>query len=235
MPYRRTPFAQDEWYHIYTRGIDKRTTFQRAEDFHRFKLLLFLANDTKPFEIRNYKGKSLEQIVGLPRRNPLVRIGAYCLMGNHPHLLLQEMVEGGITRFMHKVGTGYTMYFNLIHDRIGNLFVKPFRSRHIANDSRLRYVAQYIHLNPAELYEPKWKQGIVRDVKGLEEKILGYKYSSLPDYYGAQRPERAMLDSNAFEMIGDQLPPLSTVLAEAAEYYAEIEQELEAKTYRDID
>ena len=232
MPYRRTPFAQDEWYHVYTRGIDKRTTFHRAEDFHRFKLLLYLANDTKPFEIRNYKDKSLDQIMMLPRKNPLVRIGAYCLMGNHPHLLLQESSEGGISRFMHKIGTGYTMYFNLIHNRIGNLFVKPFRSKHIPDDSGLRYVAQYIHLNPAELFEPQWKQGIVRDRQRLEKKLLDYKYSSLPDYHGIVRPEKAILDNDAVSVISDNLPPLSRILDEAAEYYAEIESDLERKTHQ---
>ena len=152
MGYRRVPFAVDEWYHCFTRGIDKRTTFEDEDDAARFTELLCLANDTKPIERSNFAHTSHQAILEIPRHQTIVSIGAYYLMGNHYHLLLQEKSEGGISKFMQKVGTGYTMYFNEKNDRIGSLFVGPFRSKHIAQDAYLRRVTQYIHLNPAELF-----------------------------------------------------------------------------------
>src|SRR5579859_6476622 len=134
MGYRRTPFVEGEWYHCYSRGIDKRTVFENPEGFNRFIELLYLANDSKLIDRAAMRSLSHEKILQLPRKANLVAIGAYCLMGNHFHLLLQEKVPNGISKFMHKVGTGYTKYFNLKNDRIGNLFVKPFRSKHIHDD-----------------------------------------------------------------------------------------------------
>ena len=82
---------------------------------------------------------------------------AYCLMPNHFHLLLQDALPagGGISKFMQKVGTAYTMYFNASRERAGNLFVKPFRSKHVSDDRYFKRVAQYIHFNPIELMEPE--------------------------------------------------------------------------------
>lgn len=225
MGYRRVPFAPDEWYHCFSRGIDKRTIFEAPEQFERFTQLLYLANDENRIERDNFYHLSPSQILQLPRNKPLVAIGAYCLMPNHYHLLLQEKVEGGISKFMHKVGTGYTTFFNQKHDRIGNLMVKPFRSKHISNDRYFKRVAQYIHLNPIELFEPAWKKGRVKNSKMLQEKLVAYKNSSLPDYVGIQRIEKGILDKKSIDLIGSGLPPLQDILTDMAAYYAQIESE----------
>lgn len=225
MGYRRTPFALGEWYHCFSRGIDKRIVFSAKEDFQRFEQLLYLANDTKPINRALIRNLPHEEIFELPRTQPLVAIGAYALMRNHPHLLIQEKTENGISRFMHKVGTGYTMYFNLKYRRIGNLLVKPFRSKCIGDDDYLRHVAQYIHLNPAEIFEPSWKQGKVKDIRRLEQNLLKYEHSSLPDYFGEKRPECAILDEEAMDIIRDGLPTLASILQETKEYYVEIARE----------
>jgi len=223
MAYRRVPFALDEWFHCYSRGIEKdRLVFETPGDFRRLTQLLYLANDTQPVERGRFEHVPHEKIFGLPRTHPLVSVGAYCLMGTHPHFLLQEKTEGGITKFMRKIGTGYTMYFNLTRKRIGNLLIKPFRSKHVASDEYLQRVVQYIHLNPAEIYEPQWKKGVVQNITLLEQKIRSYAYSSLPDYLGIARPERTILNSETMEAIGANLPPFPEILAEAKEYYAEL-------------
>lgn len=147
-------------------------------------------------------------------------------MNNHYHLLLREIAENGISRFMQKVGTGYSMYFNAKNQRIGNVFVKPFRSKHIVDDIYLRHVLQYIHLNPAEIFEPGWKKGIVADMRSLERQLAEYPFSSLVDYHGSTRPELAVLDFAAFDLLSDGLPKLSRVLKGAADYYASIEKAL---------
>ncbi|HBI17341.1 MAG TPA: hypothetical protein DDY52_04330, partial [Candidatus Moranbacteria bacterium] len=48
----------------------------------------------------------------LSLRNPIVEIIAYCLNPNHYHFILKQLEENGITKFMHKLSTSYTMYFN---------------------------------------------------------------------------------------------------------------------------
>lgn len=221
--YRRVPFAIGERYHCFSRGIDKRITFQSEDDCRRFVQLLYLANDTKPIERDNFYHLSHDEIFFRPRSLPIVSIAGYCLMRNHYHLLLHEIVENGTSLFMQKVGTGYTMYFNAKNQRVGNLFVKPFRSKHVGNDEYLCHVLQYIHLNPAETFEHEWKKGRVADRRRLQTRLISYPFSSLMDYFGAERPERAILDPAAFSVLKTNLPPLSSVIDEAATYYAEIE------------
>ena len=150
-------------------------------------------------------------------------IGAYCLMPNHFHLLIKEIAEGGITKFMHRVGTSYTMYFNVKRERVGNLFVKPFRSKHVAGDIYFRRVAQYIHLNPVELFEPQWKTGVVSNGDVLERRLKKYPYSSLPEYSGAKRLESTILDQESVELLKEDAPPLNELIPEMAAYYAELE------------
>ena len=117
------------------------------------------------------------------------------------------------------------MYFNEKHGRTGNLFIKPFRSKHIHSDSYLRRVAQYIHLNPIELFEPSWKEGKVKKMHTLERNLLAYPFSSLPDYFDVRRFERNILDNGAVDLIRDNLPTLGATLSEVRAYYEETEKE----------
>lgn len=223
MGYRKTPFALGEWYHCYTRGIDKRSTFQTERDFERFIEALYLSNNTESVERGRFQHKTHAEILELDRSKPLVAIGAYCLMPNHFHLCLKELRDGGISKFMQRVGTSYGKYFNIKNDRIGNLFVKPFRAKHIASDEYLTKVIQYIHLNPVELYEPQWKEGIVRDMHALLENIRYYSHSSLLDYEGNIRPESALISwSEVNDFLLEKMPPLASLLDEARAYYEEL-------------
>lgn len=225
MGYRRTPFAVGEWYHCYSRGVDGRETFPQDIDYRRFTEFLYLANGTKPIERNFFRGEAHEAVFLRERGEQYVVVGAYCLMSNHFHLLLQEKREEGITKFMHKLGTGYTMYFNAKHKRIGNLFVKPFRSKHIADDRYLKQVARYIHLNPAELHEPRWKEGIVGDFENLEKFLHRYQHASLPEFGGVaseSRAERAILEESMITFLNEDLHISSKTLQESAEFYREL-------------
>lgn len=218
----REIFAVDEWYHCYSRGVDKRTVFEDESDYARFKNLLYLCNSMTPIHrsaIAKLKGREVYEI---ERGEPLVAIGAYCLMPNHFHLLLRELREGGISEFMRKVGIAYAMYFNIKRERIGNLFVKPFRAKHVSDDDYFRKVAQYIHLNPAELYEPGWKEGRIGDLSILGRNIRAFKHSSLPDYLTAERAEKVILDAESRDLIGAEMPKLEELLYESLLYYRDL-------------
>ena len=92
MSHHATPFAPDEWYHCFNRGVDKRIVFTNPEDYERFLMLLYACNSREPIHISNvYQGRTLVDLVAaVARKETLVDIGAYCLMPNHYHLLLRE-------------------------------------------------------------------------------------------------------------------------------------------------
>ena len=153
----------------------------------------------------------------IPLADKLVATGAFCLMPNHFHFLLSPIKENGISRFMQKLGTAYSMYFNIKYERVGGLFISPFRSKHLHDDEYFQYAIQYVHCNPAELYEPKWKEGNVRDMEELQKKLLEYPYSSFEAFNKTNHPFRALLNSSVFD-IETQTPP-KQMLEDAREYY----------------
>ena len=144
-------------------------------------------------------------------------------MPNHFHILIKEIVEGGISLFMNRLGNSYTKYFNIKYKRNGNLFIKPFSSKHVGDDGYFSHIAQYIHLNPIELFEPGWKDGNVRDI-GESGNLLGrYPYGSLPDYLNSNRQENSILNKDFVKLLSEDLPSLSNILQDAAEYYHNLE------------
>lgn len=222
MAFRQTEFAHNEWYHCYTRSIDKRTVFETSRDYERFLQALYVCNGTRTTQRSTLYKPSHDRFFTLPRGHPLVAIGSYCLMPNHFHLLMREIRDAGISTFMQKLGTSFSMYFNVSRAHVGNVFIKPFRSKHIDDDRYLKQVAQYIHLNPIELFEHAWKLGRVKNMRTIERKLREYRYSSLPDYCGVKRVENAILDVEAVDMF-NELPILRDILIEAAEYYADLD------------
>lgn len=78
----------------------------------------------------------------------LIHIICYCLIPNHYHLLVKQVVDRGIEKIIHKVGTGYTNYFNKKYNRSGALFQGKYKAKHIEDDLYLAQLSTYIHLNP---------------------------------------------------------------------------------------
>jgi putative transposase len=197
---RSIVLAPGEHYHVYNRGADKRKIFLDRADYERFISLLYLANSGIPLHRSDYRTKDPKEIFLIPREAPLVDIGAYCLMPNHFHILLHEHSEGGISTFMQKLTTGYTMYFNKRHERRGTLLEGTFKAQHVGQDEYLKYLFAYIHLNPIGIIEHEWKEHRIKDKKAAEAFIDSYRYSSFLDYAkeGGLRAERAILNPYAF-------------------------------------
>ncbi|MEK7509241.1 MAG: transposase [Patescibacteria group bacterium] len=181
---RRTTFAEGEYYHLYNRGVDKRTVFSTRGDFERFKAYLYLLNDEESTRASNFfEGTRGKDPYENARGNPLVAIGAYCLMPNHFHLLVTPLLEHGVPRFMQKLLTAYTMYFNERTLRSGSLFEGTYKSRHAESDTYLKYLYAYIHLNPARFFITDWQKATEGDLHSLEHKIATYPYSSAHEYF----------------------------------------------------
>lgn len=192
---RKFSFAIDEYYHIYNRGTDKRTIFLDEEDWQRFSALLYLCNSERNIVFRDIP---IGLAYGYERGETFIDIGAYCLMPNHFHFLAREKIQNGISLFMQKFSTAYSMYFNIKYERSGGLFEGPFRAKHVDNDNYLKYLFSYIHLNPIKLIEPEWKNTGVANKKVAEDFLKNYRYSSYDEYSGTEREEAAILTRSFF-------------------------------------
>jgi len=105
-------------------------------------------------------------------------------MPNHFHLILKQLVEKGISKFMQKLGTGYANYFNEKQERTGALFEGRFKSILIEDHGYLKHLSRYIHLNCIDLIEPNWKENGIEDWEAANEFLNNYKWSSYLDYIG---------------------------------------------------
>lgn len=175
MGLRRKPFVEGEYYHIYNRGVEKRKIFLDREDYLHFLKLLYICNSNKSITLRDI-GKYFD------RGKNITDIGAYCLMPNHFHVLCKEKAKNGISVFMKKLSTAYAMYFNKKYRRTGVLFQGRFKSGYVNTDRYLKYLYAYIHLNPAKLKNPKWKELKNSNSKKLLFYVKEYPYSSLYEY-----------------------------------------------------
>ena len=150
---KRPFFKENCIVHIYNRGVDKRTVFLDDGDYIRFIHYLFVLNDKK--QDINLGRKLIMKEVEPPSlkkpRELLVEILAFVLMPNHYHLLLKQKSENGITKFMQKIGTGYTMFFNEKYPRTGSLFQGRFKAVLLKRDAHFLFLPHYIHLNPLDL------------------------------------------------------------------------------------
>lgn len=194
MSIRKTGFAINEYYHIYNRGNSKQIIFKDTEDYAHFVKLLYLCNSTRSITYRDISRNTYE----FNREETLVFVGAYCLMTNHFHLLIKEKIENGISKFMQKISTAYSMYFNKKYKRTGGLFEGKFKSQHINIDRYLKYIFSYIHLNPVKFIEPEWKKAGIKDIKSTIEYLKNYQYSSYLDYSGEKRLRSKILDMKEF-------------------------------------
>lgn len=196
---RKVIFAPDEFYHIYNRGVDKRIIFSDRRDRERFLKILYLANSSKPVNFREQVDKkSTAEVFSLVRGETLVNIGAYCLMPNHFHLLMQEKHSGGISSFLKKLTTSYAMYFNKRYQRTGRLFENTFKSSHVDEDRYLKYLFAYIHLNPVKLLEPSWKEKGVQNLPATKKYLAVYADSSYLDYLNHDRPQKTIINQDSF-------------------------------------
>jgi putative transposase len=140
-------FAEDQFYHVYNRGVDKRDIFLDDDDYSVFLGLLkkYLtgkdSNKTHRHSFKSLKGQ--------------VELHSYCLMPNHFHLLFYQKDMDAITKLMRRVNTGYVMYFNGRYGRVGALFQGKLKAAHVNADDYLHHISRYIHMNPED-YQ-KWK------------------------------------------------------------------------------
>lgn len=124
---RRQESASDI-YHVICRGCGRQILFE--DDVDRRKYLSFLKE-------------------GLDQNGSI--LFAWCLMGNHVHLLIKSPIEA-LSNLMRVLNSSYSMYFNKRHDRVGHLMQGRFKSEPIETDEYFLTVLRYIHRNPEKAH-----------------------------------------------------------------------------------
>lgn len=148
---RRTQLVKGEYYHVYNRGVDKRNIFSDDFDYLRFLESAKEFNRVDPIGSlyqNSFRDKSGPRASGsnlVPKR--LVEIVAYCLNPNHYHFILRQLANEGISKFMLKISSGYTTYFNWKYKRTGVLFQGTFKAAHIQSNDHLLRLSAYVNMN----------------------------------------------------------------------------------------
>lgn len=156
-------YEEGAFYHIYNRGVEKRSIFLDDQDYKVFLsyLKLYLVDPAlqgSPLQVS--PSKQLKNYAGE------IELHCYCLMPNHFHLLVRQNSQMAIKSFMMSLATKYSIYFNKKYKRVGRLFQGIYKAVKVDSEEQLVHLSKYIHLNSA--------------VAGSSE-----DFSSLPNYLGA--------------------------------------------------
>ncbi|MFA6278819.1 MAG: transposase [Candidatus Paceibacterota bacterium] len=196
-----------ELWHALNRGVDGRDLFMDDRDRLRFIHDLYEFDDTEPANPNvGYHFKSMDIVspyINKRSRTRLVEIHGWCLMKNHYHLLMSELMEGGLSLFLRKLNVGYAKSFNEKYGRVGTLFQSRTKKILIENDAHFNYILHYIHLNPldylagAEAWRERSHAGIA-NAKDALNYLEQYRWSSYLDYAG-QKNFPSILTTSIFK------------------------------------
>ncbi|MFY9462957.1 MAG: transposase [Candidatus Sungiibacteriota bacterium] len=190
MPTVRPKIIVGELYHVYNRGVEKRITFMTRQHYMRFIAAMQFFNTSRQVTLRDFLGSNVIKKTGvqpLQEGRRLVQIGAFILMPNHFHFLLKPLVEGGVSLFMQKLGSGYTAFFNLKHSRSGALFQGRYKVKHIDSDRYARYIQAYIPLNALDRVMPNWREDGIKRIDDAKRIAGVHSWSSFSSYIGENR------------------------------------------------
>lgn len=180
-------FIENGYYHIYNRGVDRREIFLEPDDSRMFLGIIkrYLAPTQQDESRPGFKSEK-PSIVSHKQQMNLhgqVFLLAYCLMPNHFHLLVKQNNPSGITQFMRRVCTNYSMYFNKKYNRKGTLFESIYKAALIDDESQLVHLSRYIHLNPIKLRVSRFGPVATVSTASPDE----YEYSSYSKYVSGER------------------------------------------------
>jgi len=145
MPRQARKKSESGIYHVMLRGINQQQIFEAAEDYCKF---LEILSDCKA--ICEY------------------RVYAYCLMGNHIHLLIREGTES-LEQMFKRIAGRFVYWYNVKYQRVGHLFQDRFKSEPVDTEEYFLTVLRYIHQNPTKAK--------------LCKQVEDYRYSSYMEYF----------------------------------------------------
>jgi len=181
---RKINFSNNEYYHIYNRGVDKRDVFLDEGDYFRFLKSMTEFNTNKidgglyrkflreraVNEINKVGDQGSASNLEAEPLAPLVEFICYCLNPNHYHFILKQLTDEGIVKFMQRLGTSYTMYFNTKNKRNGVLFQGKFKATQVTSFEHLLWLSVYVNTNA--------------QIHGITNNATDYPWCSYPAYLG---------------------------------------------------
>ena len=136
----------DAYYHVMNRGRGRQSIFHSEAYYQAFLETMKEASSRFGMEVH-----------------------AYCLMGNHYHLLIKTPL-GNLSRCMRHVNGVYTQRYNRLKNTDGPLFRGRFKAVLVESDAYLLQLTRYIHRNPIDMKRP------------LVAELVTYPWSSYPAY-----------------------------------------------------
>ncbi len=208
-----------DYWHVLNRGVDKRSIVTTDRDRMRFVQNLIELNDSERVENAHYAHIKLGRTDGT--RNRLVTVHAWCLMGNHYHLLLSPVADGGVSRFLQKLNIGYTMHFNKKYNRTGALFQGKTKRVRIENDRQFLYILPYIHLNPLDFLKgfEQWRSQCVLNPDAALKWVTEYRWSSFRNYMGTDEFVPVLEGSDLFSDRETHVHELKRYIVQQPEIY----------------
>ncbi len=148
-------YVDNSYYHLYNRGVEKRTIFLDEQDYGVLLGYLreyLLPKDEETLRKRlgdpNVSYREKDKILKILRLNNFadeVSLIAYCLMPNHFHFFIKQKSAQTINKFMRSLCTRYTMYFNRKYKRVGSLFQDVYKAVLVTHENQFLHLSRYIH------------------------------------------------------------------------------------------
>jgi len=173
---RKQEIVTNNVYHILNKSIEKFIIFNTDYDYARMiELIKYYQFANVPVKYSYLMSRSIEEQISnksyiKDKNEKLVNIISYCLMPTHFHMTLQQLVYGGISKFVNLIQSSYSKYFNIKHDRKGPLWQGYYKNVLVASDKQLLHLTRYHHLNPVSAR--------------LIDKPEDWEYSSYNEYLG---------------------------------------------------
>ncbi len=218
---RNLTIAPGEYYHIFNRGMDKQNIFFDTRDWSRFLFLIIYFQSAISFSNINRLTKNIQHselnmdkdTISKVIKQRYIELVSFCLMPNHFHLIIKEVEEGGIAKYMQRVLNAYTKYINTKYQKSGHLFQGPYKAVHVSDNRQLLYLSAYIHKNPREMSE--WRN-----------KETTYPWSSYQDYIEKNRWEKLLVPDIIFDQFKNQNEYLEFVQTSTAKMLEEESQNI---------
>jgi len=154
-------------YHVTARGNARQSIFSDDEDRHAF----------------------LETLAKTISRHRWI-CHAYCLMGNHYHLLIETPFPN-LSKGMRQLNGVYTQAFNRRHKRVGHVLQGRFKAVIVEKDSHLKELCRYVVLNPVRAkivgHPAKWEWSNYRATVGEANKTDWLFTDWMLSQFGSQR------------------------------------------------
>lgn len=215
MPYRKIPLVTNHIYHVYNQGIDKRRVFLNKHFYKRFLITLhFYLYSQNHIRLAYYLESGSHQpdlLNKIQQSSKHIEVLAYCLMPNHFHLVIKQLEDQGISKYLANIQNSYTKYFNTKIHRRGSLFLNPFKAVLIESEEQLIHLVRYVHLNP-------FSSGITKNI----DETTQYPYSSMAEYLSI-RPTQGIINKSIMQGYFPNVSSHSKFIADQAGYQKKLE------------